>query len=235
MTDRDTEARLHVEGARVVGDDGEPTALPHTSIRLMTGFLSTLTPEQRGEALAYRGPDGPIGANTNVPVAEQLTGQRTVSYIVEDTYRRYPKMMGALARSEKEDELRALPSGIVYLGSPYTLYPHGLLMAARMATIATARLMKLGHAAYSPIAHGHQCAAFGDLPLVWEFWKAQCQPMIDAASCLVVLKLDGWKDSVGLNYEIEQFEGRPVVYVTMEDLRVAAEAKETWTEKELAA
>ena len=111
-----------------------------------------------------------------------------------------------------------LPAGIIYLGSPYSLQA-SQDEAAELAALAAARLMQRGSVVYAPIPHGHTIAEHG-LPESWAFWKRQCDPFIDAASALVVLKLDGWRESVGLNYEIARFHeaGKPIVYVTMEDV-----------------
>lgn len=107
--------------------------------------------------------------------------------------------------------------GFIYLGSPYSLYPdHD--EAAEIVAAAAAGLMAQGLVVYSPIAHGHYVSQQGDLPTSWEFWKAQCQPLIDAASALAVLKMEGWGQSVGLQYEIGEFRraGKPVVFLNSE-------------------
>lgn len=107
--------------------------------------------------------------------------------------------------------------GFIYLGSPYSLYPdHD--EAAEIVAAAAASLMAQGLVVYSPIAHGHYVSQQGDLPTSWEFWKAQCQPLIDAASALAVLKMEGWGKSVGLQYEIGEFRraGKPVVFLDSE-------------------
>ncbi|MFU0504095.1 DUF1937 family protein [Pseudaminobacter sp. NGMCC 1.201702] len=123
------------------------------------------------------------------------------------------------------DPIRNLP-GYVYLGSPYTLYPNGLHEAARTVALAASRLMARGLVIYSPIAHGHYIASHFKLPAEWEFWKRQCQPLMEGASSLIVLKMDGWADSVGLTYEIEWFHenGKPIVYLepgALEERRAA--------------
>ncbi|EYR81914.1 DUF1937 family protein [Shinella sp. DD12] len=104
--------------------------------------------------------------------------------------------------------------GYLYLGSPYSKYEAGHDAAARVVADAAATLMRRGLVIYSPIAHGHAIAAHG-LPLDWAFWKAQCQPLIDGAVGLIVLTMDGWQESVGLQYEIEEFvrTGRPILHV----------------------
>ena len=107
--------------------------------------------------------------------------------------------------------------GFVYLGSPYSLYPdHD--EAAEIVADAAAGLMAQGLVVYSPIAHGHYVSQQGELPTSWEFWKAQCQPLIDAASALAVLQMEGWGKSVGLQYEIGEFRraGKPVVFLDSE-------------------
>jgi len=123
----------------------------------------------------------------------------------------------------KANPLDSLPTdGFIYLGSPYSLQAD-LNEAADIAEQAAALLMRRRHAVYAPIPHGHTIARHG-LPSDWSFWKRQCEPFIDAASALVVLKLDGWRDSVGLTYEIARFHeaGKPIVYVDPEELEVAA-------------
>jgi len=117
-------------------------------------------------------------------------------------------------------QLELLPPGFIYLGSPYSLYEHGHDKAAAFASEAAGYLMLRGFSVFAPIPHGHFITSTEALPPDWPFWKRQCEPFIDAASALVVLKLDGWRDSVGLTYEIARFHeaGKPIVYVTMEEL-----------------
>lgn len=115
------------------------------------------------------------------------------------------------------DELHDL-YGIIYLASPYSKWENKDT-AAEIVAKAAAILMNDGLVIYSPISHGHAVAKYG-LPYTWEFWKAQCQPMIDAAVAIIVLQMDGWEDSVGVTYEIEEFKkaGKPIVYATVEGL-----------------
>lgn len=157
-----------------------------------------------GQMVRTNGP-----ANDNVPVAQQ-PARKLDKWETPAAFR-----------------LKCLPFGLTYLGSPYSLYKHGLHRAAREAAMAAARLMEIGLVVYAPIPHGHNIACWGDLPAEWEFWKRQCQPYIDAASSLVVLKLEGWQDSVGLTYEIEEFErqGKPSVAVSMDEVLALREAR----------
>lgn len=110
--------------------------------------------------------------------------------------------------------------GYVYLGSPYSKYALGHDVAAYVVGRAAARLMARGVRVYCPIVHGHSVSQYGRLPNTWEFWKDQCQPMIDGAAALVVLMMDGWDASVGLLYEIDCFTAarKPVIYVDPREL-----------------
>lgn len=111
--------------------------------------------------------------------------------------------------------LLAAAKGYIYLGSPYSKYEAGHDAAARVVADSAAALMRRGLVIYSPIAHGHAVAAHG-VPLTWDFWKRQCQPLIDSAAGLIVLTMAGWQESVGLQYEIEEFvrAGKPILHVS---------------------
>lgn len=113
-------------------------------------------------------------------------------------------------------------STYTYLGSPYAKYEHGLDEAARIVTMCAGVLMSRGWRIYCPITHGHAVESYQSLPRSWEFWKEQDQPFIDAAADLIVLKMKGWQDSVGLTYEIGEFErtGRAVSYLEPRSLGV---------------
>ncbi|WP_411037533.1 DUF1937 family protein [Shinella sp. BYT-45] len=112
--------------------------------------------------------------------------------------------------------LLAARSGYIYLGSPYSKYEAGHDAAARVVADAAARLMRFGMVIYSPIAHGHAVTLAGGLPITWDFWKRQCRPLVDGAAGLIVLTMAGWQDSVGLQYEIEEFvrAGKPILHVS---------------------
>ncbi len=113
------------------------------------------------------------------------------------------------------DALIALP-GYAYIATPYTNYPHGHAAAAYDAARATAALMRRGICALSPIAHSHAVGTVGNLSLVdGDFWQHQDAPLVEAASACVVVMLDGWVTSRGVQHEIAAFRaaGKPVVFV----------------------
>lgn len=158
-----------------------------------------------------------VPANDNVPGAGQQ---------VREPFERppYTVFQGDNPHMEMTPEER-LPSGLalmaarhgyVYLGSPYSKYEAGHDAAARVVADGAAALMRRGLVIYSPIAHGHAVTLAGGLPITWNFWKKQCQPLIDGASGLIVLTMAGWRESVGLQYEIEEFvrAGKPIMHVS---------------------
>ncbi|WP_028752721.1 DUF1937 family protein [Rhizobium leucaenae] len=126
-------------------------------------------------------------------------------------------------RKQQGVEALAELAGYVYLGSPYAKYPHGLDEAARVVSECAGVLMQRGLRIYCPIAHGHAVSRNVALPREWDFWKAQDQPLIDAAAAIIVLEMQGWRESVGLTYEISEFmrAGKPILYLEPADLRVS--------------
>lgn len=111
------------------------------------------------------------------------------------------------------DELR--DARLVYVATPYSKYKLGQTIAAIHAAQATAELMRRGFVAVSPIAHSHAVATYGNLDAMdWTLWKRQDEPLMNAADALVVVMMDGWRESVGVLAEIEHFLAamKPVVY-----------------------
>lgn len=113
------------------------------------------------------------------------------------------------------ERMRSMP-GYLYLGSPYSKFHAGQAVACQLVSKAAANLMKMGLVVLSPIAHSHNVGLAGGIDLLdWEFWKHKNDPLIAGASGMLLLKLEGWEESVGLAYEIAAFDAadKPVVYV----------------------
>jgi hypothetical protein len=79
---------------------------------------------------------------------------------------------------------------------------------------ATAGLLRAGHAVFSPIVHGHPLVGHG-LPVDWTFWGRVDREHLARCDEVVVLMLDGWRESVGVQEEIRvaQELGKPVRYL----------------------
>lgn len=92
---------------------------------------------------------------------------------------------------------------LIYLASPYS-HPDSKVRHERFEAVCkqAAMMMKDGLLVFSPIAHTHPIASFG-LPGGWEYWQKYDRTMLERSDELAVLKLDGWKDSIGVKAEIE--------------------------------
>ena len=113
--------------------------------------------------------------------------------------------------------------GITYLASPYS-HPSAVVREQRFqaACRAAAALMQQGRVVYSPIAHTHPIAVLCDLPKGWEYWRQYDEAFLAASSEVVVLMLDGWQESASVRAEIEiaERDGKPVRYMTPEELGI---------------
>jgi hypothetical protein len=105
------------------------------------------------------------------------------------------------------------PGTLAYLASPYSRFPRGLAEAFIEAARITAKLVRAGVNVYSPIAHTHFVAIYGDLdPLDHSLWLKFDENMMSRADALIVAHMEGWQESVGIAHEIEFFEraGKPI-------------------------
>lgn len=96
--------------------------------------------------------------------------------------------------------------GFFYLATPYTKYAGGREAAFRDACRLAARCMLRGVLVFSPIAHSHPISQHEGIDETdLNFWLEQDQPLINAAVGCLVCMLDGWRESSGVAYEIEEF------------------------------
>jgi hypothetical protein len=94
--------------------------------------------------------------------------------------------------------------GIIYLACPYT-HKDSKIMESRFNKVnkMTADLMKEGYTIFSPISHCHPIAINHNVPSDWKFWKKYDTEFIKNSKGMFVYMLDGWKESVGVQSEIE--------------------------------
>jgi hypothetical protein len=107
---------------------------------------------------------------------------------------------------------------MLYLASPYSdPAPAIREKRFRAACQAVAALLRAGRAVYSPVCHCHPLVEFG-LPTDWEFWERYNREHLAHCDELVVLTLDGWQASVGVQAEIRiaAEQGKPVSYLVPE-------------------
>ncbi len=104
-----------------------------------------------------------------------------------------------------------------YLGSVYSKYHLGLDAAFDEVCRARGLLIRAGIPCFSPIIHSHPVAKISGLdPWDYQIWMPSEQPMMECAIGLIVLKMDGWRESYGLNKELQFFTHKelPIIYMT---------------------
>ncbi len=119
---------------------------------------------------------------------------------------------------------------LIYLASPY-LYRGpddiGLKLAEytqekryQSAIDATAYLMKKGLCVYSPIVATHPIAVKHDLPLGSEYWLQFDEIILNKCDEIVVLMIEGWKESPGVQREIAVMKAlhKDVTYLDPKDI-----------------
>ena len=111
--------------------------------------------------------------------------------------------------------------GFIYLASPYSHEdPQVRYDRYVKACQAAAHLMRQGHVVFSPIAHSHPIEMHAPDLHGFEFWIKQDIPLLDLADRLVVLKLEGWDKSKGVETELA-FAAKnfiPIEYLDPDDV-----------------
>ena len=104
---------------------------------------------------------------------------------------------------------------MIYLASPYS-HPEVSVREQRFHAVCrmAATLMQQGHVVFAPIVHGHPLVGHG-LPTDWPFWERFDREHLRRCDELVVLMLDGWRESVGVAAEIRIAAelGKPVRHI----------------------
>lgn len=107
---------------------------------------------------------------------------------------------------------------MIYLATPYS-HPDPVVREQRFqsACRASAKLLASGLAVFSPIVHGHPLVDHG-LPTDWPFWERFDRDHLVRCDEVVVLMLDGWRESVGVAAEIQIAAelGKPVRYLALD-------------------
>lgn len=113
---------------------------------------------------------------------------------------------------------------MIYLASPYT-YADAAVRGERFraACRAAAMLMRQGRVVFAPIVHGHPLVAEG-LPIEWPWWEQFDREHLSRCDEIVVLMLDSWQTSTGVQAEIRIAEelGKPVRYLAPNDTVVTS-------------
>lgn len=91
---------------------------------------------------------------------------------------------------------------MIYLASPYS-HPDPAVREERYqkALACVAEFARRKVAVYSPIVHWHEAAKSFELPTDAEFWDVQNTAMLNLSDKVVLLVLDGWQQSAGIERE----------------------------------
>lgn len=105
---------------------------------------------------------------------------------------------------------------VVYLAAPFS-HPDDAVKQQRFDNINKAAhvLFEQGLAVYSPISMCWPIAKAHGMPTDFAWWGWYNRLMISRCDKLIVLKLDGWEESIGVQAEIKIAEelGIPVEYM----------------------
>lgn len=106
---------------------------------------------------------------------------------------------------------------LIYLACPYT-HSDKKVMEERFIAVnkAAAKLMGGGSYVFSPISHTHPIIQEGNLPGGWDYWQGYDTNVISRCTKMIVLMLDGWKTSTGVQAEIQLAKkfNLPIEYIT---------------------
>jgi len=88
-----------------------------------------------------------------------------------------------------------------------------------IANAICAYFMRLGVVMFSPISHSHPLVKYG-LPTDWDYWKSQDIAYLSVCSSMVVVQIEGWEQSKGVQEEISRMkeQGKKVSYFSAYDV-----------------
>ncbi len=92
---------------------------------------------------------------------------------------------------------------LVYLAAPYS-HPDKNVVQERIKQFCAvdAHLSRSGIFTVSPLLK-HLVLQHETLPSDWNYWKDYSYELLARCEKMVVIRMDGWKDSVGIKAEIE--------------------------------
>jgi hypothetical protein len=99
---------------------------------------------------------------------------------------------------------KAKESKLIYLASPYS-HPDDEVREDNYIVVSNiaAEMVSNGDVVFSPISYGHNLLEFKDMPSNWGFWFNFCVTFLLKCDKLVVCKMPGWENSMGVTEEIE--------------------------------
>ena len=89
----------------------------------------------------------------------------------------------------------------IYIAIPYSSVDK--IKSFEMSNRVAADQYKKGNIVYAPISHSHPIAVQESLPGTFIFWSKIDKEFIWWCDYMIVIKMDGWKESRGVQKEIE--------------------------------
>lgn len=111
---------------------------------------------------------------------------------------------------------------MIYLASPYSSIRKFKLKDRYDAVEeAVALMIKEDMMVYSPIIHHHHLAIKYNLPKEFDFWQERDFYFIEFCKIFLILQLEGWKYSTGVEkeYKYAVERGKPIRYITTKELK----------------
>ena len=107
------------------------------------------------------------------------------------------------------------PNLLAYVAGPYTHNKRSVEIKRfkQLTKVSSILLLHHGINNFSPITHSHTQAVTDKLPGTWAFWKQVDIEYVYRCDIIIVTKLPGWKESIGVTAEINLAKeiGRPVL------------------------
>lgn len=124
---------------------------------------------------------------------------------------------------------------LYYLASPFTSREQCKVLARNverhrtdLAMRASAKLLFDGVHNFSPINYNGHWLDYFQVPGDWAFWESFDKNLVKRMDGIIVLKLDGWETSTGVNAEIEFANSLqlPVYFFTYEEIQSGEAARQ---------
>jgi hypothetical protein len=128
----------------------------------------------------------------------------------------YMDMSCKVMLNAQEIDIPKRTDGFYYMASPYSnIAKHIEFWRYDINLEVLGKLTYLGYIVLSPLVHSHPMAHTFVMPKGFEFWKQIDTIFMDHTIGLIVLMIDGWKESKGVQSEIKYMEklGKPIYYL----------------------
>lgn len=116
---------------------------------------------------------------------------------------------------------------LIYLGTPFSKFPKGIVLAYEEAAQLVGRLIHYGiDQVFSPIVHSYAAAVHGKLdPYDYTLWTRVNDHFMRKCDLLLVAKMKSWDTSFGLAGEIRWFKDhkKPILFLDPINMEVSRE------------